>query len=304
MIDNRTLRSRGEAAAAENRSACRKLVLIYSGVLAALTLGLNGLYILLDSGISGTGGLGGLGMRSVLQTMQQILAYVNLIFTPFWTAGFQYAMIVMVRRRSPQPRDLLEGFHRIGRILGYLAFQFLLLVSVTTTAVNLGMTLFALSPMGAGVGEQLGLMETAALVAMVMAVFLPLYGWLSYSFRMALYLVMDGAVSGVRAHFDSMHLMRGHKWQLFKLDLSFWWYYALGLLATAVGYLDLILGLMGVKLAMDPTVLFFITMVVYCLIQLAVSLWKKCPVDAAYVLAFEAITHPEEEPTPAQTDMV
>lgn len=294
MIDNRTLRRRGAALAAENRAECRRLVLIYSGALAALTLGTNGIYLLLDSGISGTGGLSGVGLRSVLQTIQSILTYANLLFTPLWSAGFLAAMMAMARGGKPQPRNLLDGFRRFGRVLGFLAFQFLVGVAVMMAAVNVATMIYALSPVaGAGLDASL---EAALLVGLSLAIFAPVYAWLSYCFRLALYLVMDGAPSGVRAHFVSLHLMRGHKMQIFKLDLSFWWYYALGLLATAVGYLDLILGLAGVELAIDSTVMFFGTMIAYCLIQLAVNLWKKCPVDAAYVLAFDAIVHPETEP--------
>ena len=106
--------------------------------------------------------------------------------------------------------------------------------------------------------------------------------------------VLDQPISGMRACTESMRLMKGHKRQLFRMDLSFWWYYALLALASAVGYLDVIVGLMGISLPIDPLVLFFGTLVLYCAAVTALSLWKKCDVDAAYVLAFEQIAYPEE----------
>lgn len=327
MLDNETLRRRGEAVARENREPARRLILIYSGVLALLTLGINGLYLLLDSKIGGTGGLDGLGLRSVLQTLQNVLNYGNMIFGPVWSAGFLYAMVTMVRGTQPRPAHLLEGFRRFGRVLGYMAFQFLLMVALLTAAVYLGALIFTFSPMGTKFAELLGpvlsdpnliaadgtinmalipaeAMEAAALpmALLVAAVFLPLYTWVSYGFRMALYLVVDGPVGGVRAHFLSRQLMRGHKWQLLKLDLSFWWYYALLALTAVVGYLDVILGLMGIAVPINATVLYFVTMVAYLVLQMAVALWKKCPVDAAYTLAFESIAHPEPEQALADTN--
>ena len=63
-LDTRRLQRRGAELAGEHRRACRRLVLVYSGVLAAITLGSNGLNLLLDSQMGSTGGLGGLGLRS------------------------------------------------------------------------------------------------------------------------------------------------------------------------------------------------------------------------------------------------
>ena len=87
-LDTRQLQRRGAELAGMHRRECRRLVLVYSGVLAAIALGSNGLNLLLDSQMGSTGGLGGLGLRSWLQTGQQILNLVNLFFGPFWSAGF------------------------------------------------------------------------------------------------------------------------------------------------------------------------------------------------------------------------
>lgn len=320
-LDIQALRRQGAAVTAQNQPAVKRLVLIYGGVLALLTLGVNGLYMLLDRYIGGTGGLDGMGLRSVLQTVQQILTYVNIIFGPFWAAGFLGAMMAMVRGRAPRNTDLLTGFHRFGRVLGYLSFQFLMTMALMLVVMYLSAILFALSPMGLKLAEVLAPMlddpnlftasgainlellpaETLMdamipMMVLMLALFLPLYAWLSYHFRLALYLVMDDAASGIQAHFQSLRLMRGHKWQMLKLDLSFWWYYALTGLTVAVGYLDMILETLGITVSIDSTVLYFLTMGACCLLQMALFLWKKCPVDAAYVLAYDAITAPQSAP--------
>lgn len=320
-LNIRGLKSRGVALAEANRDSTRSLVLLYCGVLAVLTLGSSGLNIFLNDQISGTGGLGGLGMRSVLQTAQEMLTYVNMAFTPFWSAGFLWAMVNMVRGMAPEKAHLVAGFRRFGRILAYIAVQFLLMLALLVAAINLGVTLYALSPMGEGYAEAMGpiltdpnvisaegvvnwellpmdafMSATLPVIGVCLVIFAVLYIFVSYNVRLALYLIMTREVGGVQAHFLSMRLMRGCKWQMLKLDLSWWWYYLLLGAASAVAYLDVILDLLGIAVPVDPTVMFFATLAAYCVLFTALSLWKKCGVDASYALAYEAIACPEEVP--------
>ncbi|MBQ7230860.1 MAG: DUF975 family protein [Oscillospiraceae bacterium] len=319
-VHNRELRERAAELAAEYRGPARRLVLLYCGVLAVLTLGSSGLNLFLDSRIGSTGGLDGIGMRSILETIQQILSYINQFFGPFWSAGFLTAMIAMVRGREPQVRDLTNGFRRVFRVLFHVAFEataaFMLLVAV----VNLSSLLFMLSPMGAEFNELMaplltdpnlltaeGLLNEALIsyqelsrlllpmLVLTAAIYLPLYTLMAYSFRLSLYLVMDRNIGAIPAHFLSIRLMRGHKWQLCKLDLSWWWYYLLGAACWVVGYLDLLLGMLGIPLPMNATVMFFVTLAAYCVLFTLLSLWKKCEVDASYVLFYENVMPPEPE---------
>lgn len=319
-VHNRELRARAAELAAEYRGPARRLVLLYCIVLAALTLGSSGLNLVLDTRIDTTGGLDGIGMRSILETIQQILSYINQFFGPFWSAGFLTAMIAMVRGREPQVRDLTNGFRRAFRVLFHVAFEataaFMLLVAV----VNLSSLLFLLSPMGAEFNELMaplltdpnlitaeGLLNEALIsyqelsrlllpmLVLTAAIYLPLYTLMAYSFRLSLYLVMDLKIGAIPAHFLSIRLMRGHKWQLCKLDLSWWWYYLLGAACWVVGYLDLLLGLLGIPLPMNATMMFFVTLAAYCVLFTLLSLWKKCEVDASYVLFYENVMPPEPE---------
>lgn len=317
-LNTRELRARGAAAAERYRRETVPLVLVYCGVIAALSLGSNGLYLYLDSQIQGTGGLSGLGMRSVLQTIQSVLNYVNVFFGPFWSAGFLLAMLGMVRSTAPRLKDLTGGFRRFGRILAGAFFEAMTVIVLMVAAVNLGSILFVLTPRGQQVSAALepvladpNLISPAGVVNMELlpvevlseavlplslislAVFLPVYIWLVYGYRMATYLMMERRIGGIQAHFESLRLMRGHKGQIFKLDLSFWWYHALSFLIAMVAYLDVLLGIMGVALPVDPMVLYFATLAAYCVLQTGLFLWKKCSVDAAYVLAYEQIAYPE-----------
>lgn len=313
------LRTRAAAESNRCRAENLRLVLVYCGVIALLSLGSSGLNLVLDSQIGQTGGLDGLGMRAVLQTIQEILYYVNFFFGPFWTAGFLYAMLRLARGGNPRLGDLTEGYRRFGRVLGHMAFEFLVIFGLLIAAVNLAAVLFSFSSWGARFEElmlpvlgdpnlitpegavnidlipveamSLALMPMVVLTAVI---FVPMYLYLALGFRMSMYLVMEQSIGGTRAHFESMRLMRGHKWQILKLELRYWWYYALGLAAGALAYLDQILPLLGIELALDPQILYFVAMGAYCLANLALSLWKKCEVDAAHILAYDAIAYPEQ----------
>ena len=320
-LNIRELKARGCAIAEENRAATRRLVLLYCGVIAALTLVVPALDLFLSDKISATGGLSGMSLRSILQTVREILNLVNQFFGPFWSAGFVFAMMAMVRGREPQTKDLTMGLRKGFRVLGHIAFEFLLVVALIVAAGYLAALVIALTPLGAKLTEMLspyisdpsfltaeGTLNlelipldvlTAALIpvsTVTVMLFLPAYIWLSYGFRLSLYLLLDGAApSAVQARFMSMRLMKGHKWSMLKLDLSWWWYYLLVAVITAVCYLDVILVMVGMPLPMDETVMFFGTIAVYCILISALSLWKKAQVEAGYALAYEAIVHPENE---------
>lgn len=318
ILDTRELQKRGSALAGEHRREGRSLVLLYCGVIAAISLGSNGLHLYLDSHIGETGGLDGLGMRSVLQTIQEVLTYINYFFGPFWSAGFLYAMLGMVRGDAPRLGDMTEGFRRFGRVLTSTLYRLMLALSLGISALMIAMLIFQYSPWGSAVEEAMapvasdpnlflsdGSVNLALFPeeAMTMGVYplailwlvlsLALYAYISYGFRMSEYLMMERKIGGVASLFLSRRLMRGHKWQMLKLDLRFWWYYALGGLISVVGYLDMIMSLLGLPLPMDATVMFFVTLGANCLLQTGLYLWKKCDVDAAYLLAFEAIAYPE-----------
>lgn len=313
------LRLRAAEQVRRNQGESRRLVLIYCGVIAALSLGSSALNLILDSQIGQTGGLDGMGLRAVLGTAEEVLYYINLLFGPFWSAGFLMAMLNMARGGTPRVQDLAAGFRRFGRILGHLAFESLVIITLMIASVNLAAILFSFSSWGAEfealmlpvledpnliapdgtLNMALVPMEamSAALIPMlflVAVIFLPMYLYLTMGFRMSLYLVMERPIGGAQAHFLSMRLMRGHKWQLLKLDLRYWWYYVLGLAVGALAYLDQILPLVGVELPLNSEALYFLAMGAYCLASLGLSLWKKCEVDSAHILAYEAIAYPEQ----------
>ncbi len=317
-FDIRDLKARALEGLEPHRDRVRRQVMIFTGALAVLALGGNGLNLLLDRQIGGTGGLGGMELRSLLQTLQRILGYVNTFFGPFWSAGFLYSLLMTLRGQEPRTGNLFEGFRRGGRILGGLFFEITVYFLLAMGVANIASMIVGLTPLGQRLVQAVspileseaflnqGLIDPTLVSAEeVLGALLPVLGvffallipaciFFSYQFRMAVYLMMDRPISGSRAHFLSAALLRGRKWQLFKLDLSFWWYYLLSGLVNLAAYLDAILILLGVELPFGQVVWFFGTLVLYCGLLMALNLWKKPQVDSTYLAAFEQIAHPAE----------
>lgn len=293
----------------------RRLVLLHTGAIVLLNLAVNGLNMYLNQQIGSTGGLGGLGTRSILQTIKTLLYYVSLFFTPFWTAGLLHCMISIIRRQETGTKSLFYGFRRFGRIMSYQLWQMILLVLLCVVLMYAVCFVFLLTPFAKDfmkLSEPLmmdpnlfladGTMNfsilpieelTAALIPffiMYAAVIAPVYALFSYHLRLTNFLLIEGAERGAFASMIvSIRMMKGHKKQILKLDLCFWWYYLLEGLLLGVLYLDLILPLLGIVLPLNPTVFYFVTIILYSILELGLHYWKKAEIDATYALAYETI---------------
>ena len=80
---------------------------------------------------------------------------------------------------------------------------------------------------------------------------------LSYRLRFADYILLEGE-GGRQAMIQSFLLTRGSCKEIFKLDLHFWWFYLLQLLALALCYGDGILSLLGVTLPINSNLRYFL----------------------------------------------
>ncbi len=289
----------------------RPIIALYVGVSVLLSLVINGLNVYLDHQISGTGGLAGLGTRSVLETIQQMLSYVSMLFSPFWQAGFMSTMIVALRTQQADPSRMLDGCGRFSKVLSHTALNMLIVFGVSLAVANAASYLFTLTPLSNELnaillpilesGDLSSLPIEAMMEAMVPlflifgAIFIPVYIFIQYLLRLSLYLLMEGAPRGA---FQSMSLstrkMKGYKWQMLQLDLSFWWFYLLDGLLVVVCYLDVILPTLGIQLPINETVAYFATLILYGVLQMALHLWKRGEVMLTYLHAYEVICQETE----------
>lgn len=298
----------------------RYLILLNTGVTVGLGLLVNGLNYLLSHQIGATGGLGGLGMRSVLQTVQTLLSYVASLFTPFWAAGLLFCFIGIVRNQEVTPGSMLAGFRRFPKLLSFSLFELLAIMLLIMPIVYISTAIYMFTPLSnsfmssleqllnsgalatsggmldsSTIPPEIMLQGTLPLMLIMMVIAVPAFLFLSYSLHMGPYLIMTDSVrGGFQALVTSLRLMRGNRRKLFKLDLSYWWFYVLEGLAVCVLYLDMIFTMFGITPPMNATVFYFLLLVIYSAIELGLHYWKKAERDTAFVLLYEQIATPAD----------
>lgn len=122
--------------------------------------------------------------------------------------GFAVACLSTARRQGASVGNLFDGFACFLRALSVQILQYLIL-----SAYAMIYALPASALMAAGLGV-LAPLVCAPLLAFAVRAF--------YSYRQALFLMLDHPeLSAFGCMRVSRELMRGHKWEMFKLDLSF-----------------------------------------------------------------------------------
>ena len=113
----------------------------------------------------------------------------------------------------------------------------------------------------------------------LLVVMIPLF----YRLRLVEYSLMDGQDKAIKNMLVSNMQMRYNCLWMFKLDVSFWWYFLLQGLAAVVAYGDVILGVQG-------DVAYWVCFLASAAIQLVLG-WKFLPyVQTSYALAYDEIT--------------
>lgn len=309
---------KAEAAAALKNAAYppKKIVLIHSGITLAVTLTLVILNYLLGLVVEGTGGLGGLGTRSVLATMQTLLQFANMILQPFWSIGLVMTVLSIARSQRADAKTLLAGFHRFGPVLRLNILRGILYFALIMVAVQISQIVFMMTPAAASIyGKLQQLVESGVtnpaeipgdelvkqiifkslpfMVAAMAILLIPV----SYRLRMADFILMDhpemGALFALGA---SNRLMRKNCFRLFRLDLQFWYYYALELVVALLFYGDYILRIAGVELGMSADAAMFVFAIVGLACQLGLYVWKKDLVFTTYAKVYDSLLRPLVQP--------
>ena len=293
----------------------KKLILIHTGASVLLALLLNLVNYFLEEQISGTGGLGGMGLRSALSTAQTVLQLALTVATPFWAAGLLCAMLRMAHGEEVSPRTLLGGFRRFGKVLGHGLLKDGIFLGASIILVYAVSFLFLATPFSRPLmaaltqlpdevllsGDPNVMLSDPALlqalsdsvvpfVLMYCLLVLPILGLLFYAYRMSLYLLLRCPHFGAfLSLMFSKRMMRGNKWQLFKLDLSFWWYYLLQAAAQIPIYLTLVPAMLGISLPWSMLTQLVVSLLLSGLCQVLVDVYAKAKVELTYVHAFDAI---------------
>ena len=301
----------------EGRSVARTLAMICAAVIIGTAFLSTGLSYLLDLQINETGGLSNIGRRSFLATFQTLFPYLRMALVMCVELGYTSAMLRIARGQHTSLNAFRLGFDRFFLALGTRIREYLTYFAILLLSTFLGIQLFLLSPLAdqtmaivepfASAGMEALLEDEAAYAAFALSIrpaiiFVgALYALLAipvtYQYRMASFIIIDKP--GIRPRTvlkESTRMMKKHRFQLFRLDLSLWLFYLLKALAAVVCYGDSLLPLMGIQLPFSETVGYFLFFGLYLVMEFIIFCFMQNHVTTTYALAYDSL-RPREEPT-------
>lgn len=156
---------------------------------------------ILQTNFAALSGLSAITLKNRYFLLSVIITVLVLIFTFLWGVGFSAYALRLSRKERAGADDLFTGFRMFGKLLWLDVLM-------------------------------------AIYVALWLFVFI-IPGFIAlYRYRMAVYVLLDHPdYTASQALRESCVLTDGHKWELFKLDLSFLWYYLLSVLCVNSLYL-------------------------------------------------------------------
>lgn len=316
LHDRRWLKAAAQGSLAAAPYDPRKLIMFHAGITIAVSLLGTILNFVLSKQIDGTGGLGGLGMRSMLSTVQSVLQLLVAIALPFWEAGYRYATMRIARNEEAAPNSLLMGFRRFWPLFRLNFTQGLIFAGIGIGCFFLGYYIFMLTPLSNSLfaiietidintvmTETEIILDDATMNAIVdayipmilisLVLFLIVGIFVSYRFRMATYLVLDYPhMRGMEALRMSSYQLRCKLTALFKLDLSFLWFFALEVLVGMLAYGDYLLALFNVPLPVSPEVAYFGFLVLSLVCQAGLFIWARNRVYVTYAKFYQLTVLP------------
>jgi len=301
----------------EASPAQRQIVLIYAGLALGLTALVTVLNHILGLQLDNYGGLSNLGKRSMISSLQSMLPIAQSMLSMCLEVGYVAAMLRIARGMYSSPQTLRLGFDRFWVLLRCSVFRGLILSGVIFLSMYAGITVYLWTPFAKPAQEilmplmeQMTLLDTSVVIddatyGLLMQAMTPCFvicgimalvlgGPVFYSFRMVNHVIIDKpAMGALMALRESKKMMRGHRLQLLKLDISLWWYYLATAAATAVCYGDVLLPMLGVQLPVSETAAFFGFYVLYLAVSFVILCFLRNRVEVTYALAYDAVK-PEE----------
>lgn len=303
----------------EGKASAKQIILIYTGVMLGLSLLVTTVNHLLGLGIDKTGGLSNMGTRAVLDTFRQVLPLVQSVIAMCLDLGYCAAMLRVARDQYVSHRTLKLGFERFWPLLRLSILRGLILMGAMVGSIYLGTVVYLLTPLsdsamdllepvmanmtamdpsivldGELYNQLLSAMAPCFIICGVVALVVVVPLWFQY--RMAGYVLIDKpGIGAFMALHESKLLMRKNRLNLFKLDLSLWYYPAILALAAVIGYGDLLLPMVGVNLPLSSEVAFFGFYFLNLLCQGVVYYLLRNQVEVTYCLAYDALRPRESQ---------
>ena len=132
------------------------------------------------------------------------------------------------------------------------------------------------------------------IILIYLVALVPLLWYFSCTYRMVDYLLIDrpqlGAFGVLR---ESRRMMQGNMKMMFRVDLSFWWYYLLQALVSVLIYLNMVLAPFAIGL--PPAVLYWGTVVLYLAADFALRYFLSNKVAVTYALFYDSLCPKQEQ---------
>jgi len=302
----------------QNSPNLKKIILIY----AALVLGLSGLtsvvnYVL-GLQMEDLSGLSNIGKRNLLSSIQSMLPMALSLLTMCLELGLTASMLRVARGQYVSEQTLRLGLDRFWLILRCSIFMGFRYAATLFLSIYAGIMIFMMLPISQPAMAVLQpylsemsvlsgeiVLDEAAYMQFAQAVW-PAYvicGLLFaiaavpmwYSYRMTGYIIIDKpGMSALMVMRESKQMMRKNRTALFRLDLSFWWYYLALFGAQVVSYGDAILPLLGISLPGNMDLWYFLFMALYLLLLFVIYLFLRSKMEVTYALAYDSLK-PEEK---------
>lgn len=305
--------------AAENAG---KIVLIYAGTVAVMTALVTAINYALGLKIGQSGGLGNIGLRTMLSTLQTVLPMLQNMLILCLDLGYLAAMLRISRQQYASEKTLKLGFDRFWVMLRYILIQSFLYMLAGLAAFWISMQVYLITPLsnaaidiltpvvsapGFTQDTLLALLQDEVFSAQIMSAMLPLFLLfggayavlaipISYSLRMTNYVIIDKPGQGaLYAMKESKKMMRHSRMRLFKLDLSFWWWYAILGVIAALCYGDNILTMVGIPLPWSETVSYFVFLILALMAQFAAWYFLRNRIEVVYAQVYNALKPREKD---------
>lgn len=307
------IRQTARQSLAANKGNPTTAAAIYAGVSCALALIATLVSYYLNHQISETGGLSNIGLRSILSTINFVLPLVQGVVMMSLGLGYCALALDVARKRPAKAETLREGFYKFFPLLRTVLLQGFLYTGVAIACVYVSSWIFMMLPASEAfyqimepyltstsmlstglVIDDATLMAAAATMKPMIPIFLVVACVvilpMCYRYRMVSYCLLDSGRPGAFAALrESRMMMRRNRFAMFRLDLSFWWFYLLEALAMVVCYGDLLLPMAGVTLPWSDTISYFLF---YCLslaMQFVVYYLFLNHVQVTYATAYETL---------------
>lgn len=299
-MEIRQLKALAQQKVADSRYDAKKLALLFTGAAVALSLIMTLVSFLLNQQIDNTGGLSKIGLRTTLSSIQMFVIIGGTLAMPFWNLGYTRVALDTVRQGNAEPRTLLSGFRLFFPAVRLFLLQAALITVLVLVSMHAGAILYMLTPVSMLAMEAIeplltggeAALQDPAVAQQLLSLFWPMYLLIAvvllvvlipvmYRLRLVEFSLVDGMERALQNMARSNYLMRGKCLWMFRLDISFWWYFLLQGLAAALAYGDLLVG--GGDLA------YWIFYLLSAFMQLVLG-WVFLPrVQASYALAYDEI---------------